>query len=125
MSEKTAEHDVVGIQYRITPSSFHFLERHLEGGPLVCKLEREPDNTADENAIRVILNETPMKGLHLGYLRRQVSEMYAPLMDAGKLTPLEVKLTEVREEKGGTREGTVFFRFRLGKPKAKVKKPRK
>jgi hypothetical protein len=81
---KTLTTEVVGMQYRLTPSTRKMIEAHvLNDGPMPCNLEREPHNPVDENAIRVLAAVTPYKGLHIGYVPRQVAARLAPKMDRG------------------------------------------
>lgn len=56
------------------------IEETLKPGDML-PLQREPDNTHDELAIK-ILDE---RGHHLGYVPRAKNEALARLMDAGKL----------------------------------------
>lgn len=51
-------------------------------------LAREKDNPYDENAIKVIADYT-----HIGYIKAELAESVAPIMDSGK--PVHVELLEV------------------------------
>jgi len=74
----------VGLQYRTTPSVRKYLVQHL---PFRVKFVREPENTQDPNAIAIVVNDkgVPYDGMKLGYLRRQVANVWAPEIDAGRL----------------------------------------
>jgi hypothetical protein len=115
---KGVEISVVGMQYRVTPSTLKYIGSLLEGGPVECRIEREPDNVHDENAIKVILNESPYKGLHIGFFPRGVAALYAPLIDQGRLTLKTAKLTELVPV-GAHQEGTLFFRYSLQPTRSK------
>lgn len=91
------EFDVVGLHYRVTPATQEEMKK-LE--PLNAEIVREPDNTEDKNALKVVLTEKPYKGFHIGYLRKQVSEIYAPLIDSG-----DVELTKVLVSDFDLKEG--------------------
>lgn len=66
--------------------SMEFWETLKEGVRL--RLEREPTNPRDKNAIKVIYY-----GFHFGYIEKDVAMTIAPLMDAGK--KFNVKITRV------------------------------
>lgn len=72
------EISVVGMQYRTKQSLRYMLKDHL---PLRVRLEREPNNKYDENAVMVIADQSPYKDIHLGYIPRLVAEVVAPYMD--------------------------------------------
>jgi hypothetical protein len=54
----------------------------------------------DHNAIKVIVTEEPFQGFHIGYIRRQIAEIYAPLLDDGRLTVDEAWLIDVNPDRG-------------------------
>lgn len=77
---------VVGIQHRVTMSTRKMIADKLDKeGPVKCKLLREPDNSHDKLAIKVLISEGVYKNLHLGYIRRVVNQVWTPLIDSGKL----------------------------------------
>lgn len=78
MHEYDLELSMVGLRYRGFSNAK--LKRIVQSVPLQCRLEREPKNEFDPNAIKVV-SEKPE--LHLGYLRREVSAELAPLLDNG------------------------------------------
>ena len=47
-------------------------------------LRREPENTADKNAVQVIAAVKGKGSAVMGYLNRQLAEAIAPLLDKGK-----------------------------------------
>jgi HIRAN domain len=75
---------VVGIQYRTTPSVRKYMVNHL---PFRVTFVREPSNIQDPNAIAVVIHdkEVPYDGMKLGYLRRQVANVWADEIDSGRL----------------------------------------
>ena len=76
---------VVGLQHRLTPSTRRLLETKLEEGTISALIEREPDNPADDNAIKVVISGTPYKGLHIGYIPRATAAIMAPAIDDGDI----------------------------------------
>lgn len=97
---KTLKTEIVGIHYRVTPYTRKMLASHAAQKPLKVVLEREPLNTHDKNAIRVVLISTPLKGLHLGYVPRGVAEVLSPKLKSGKVTIIEATVPVVRAEDG-------------------------
>jgi HIRAN domain len=85
---------VVGLQYRTTPSVRKYMVEHL---PFRVKLVREPNNLQDPNAIAVVIRdkEVPYDGMKLGYLRRQVANVWAEEIDEGRLQIHKVYLTDL------------------------------
>lgn len=71
---------VVGLSYRVTPAK---LEKLAGETPLMAALVREPTNSHDENAVKVVITEKPYRDFHIGYLSRVVAAEIAPLLDAG------------------------------------------
>lgn len=88
---------VKGLRYRVTPQTLNIMR---DVTPLDARLEREPDNTADENAIKVILCGKPWKDFHLGYIGRAVAAELAPKLDAGKLEIQIATVTDIDPEEG-------------------------
>lgn len=87
---------VVGIEYRVTLTTRQMvLARMEDAGPIACRLEREPTNTHDRNAIKVIIAEKPYAKLHLGYLRRQIAQVLAKPLDRGVVVVKEAHLVEL------------------------------
>lgn len=68
-------------------------------------LEREPDNEADENAIKVlqVLSSTG-KRIHLGYVpnsgTKRIADEFAPLMDMGWMPKISFSMKYVDEATG-------------------------
>jgi HIRAN domain len=91
---------VVGMQYRVTASTRQMISAHLEKGPLLCKLVREPSNPKDPNAIRVLISDKPYTGMFIGYLTRQVAEIIAPALDQGKVIVGPCVLLDLRVRDG-------------------------
>jgi HIRAN domain len=82
---------VVGLSYRLTPAKMEDISGET---PIKAKLVREPNNSADENAVAVYLTERPYKDFHIGYLSRTVAAEIAPRLDAG-MEVVEVWLLSV------------------------------
>lgn len=83
---------VKGLDYRVTSETQKTMAEVL---PLKARLEREPSNPSDANAIKVILLDKPWSDFHIGYLSRQVAEEFAPLMDKGLLKISKATITEM------------------------------
>jgi hypothetical protein len=98
------ELEAVGLLYRVTPST---LRKIADETPLAAALVREPENTADENAVAVYLNDVPWSNFHIGYLRREVAKEFAPMMDEGRLTIEQAWLQAVDVEAG---EGEIYLK---------------
>jgi hypothetical protein len=100
---KKLELEVVGMGYRVTTAT---LEKIAADCPLSVKLVREPDNSADENAVMVVITEKPYakpnEGFHVGYIMREAASVIAPAMDeGGKAWPYkEAWLMEVDPDTG-------------------------
>src|SRR4051812_19482631 len=87
---------VVGLQFRWKESG----RKTLAGAvPFPVVLEREPDNEHDPNAVKVNIagdfKLTKLRGVQLGYLRKEVAAMLAPKIDAGQIEPVKLWITEV------------------------------
>lgn len=89
---KEIEFRVVGLRYRVTEDTLQEMSEVL---PLKAKLEREPDNPHDENAIKVVLLDKPWKDFHIGYLHREVAKTIAPKWDAVKVEISEGVIAEL------------------------------
>jgi len=97
---KKLELSVVGIQYRVTKPTRRMMRHHV---PFKVKLEREPENLHDENAIKVIVAkhfDNPYAGMHMGYLRSKVAAVWAGPIDRGELQFGDVWVTSIDTEDG-------------------------
>ena len=74
---------VVGIKYRVSVSTRNALALDVKREKRRVYLEREPDNPVDENAVKVFMDEKPYTGLHLGYVKKDIAALLAPVLDAG------------------------------------------
>jgi hypothetical protein len=92
---KSVELTLAGMQHRVTTSTRRMIASKLKGGPIVCKVEREPNNVHDENAIKVIIAESPYKGMHIGYVPRGVAAKYAEAMDNDVIRDVRVWLVDL------------------------------
>lgn len=80
---KSMELTCVGLRHRVTPST---LREMASLCPLKIQLQREPENIHDKNAIAVICNEKPWKGMQVGYVPKQTAAELATRIDRGKIT---------------------------------------
>lgn len=96
---KTVKFSIVGFRYRVTDETFQTMSEVL---PLKAKLVREPDNTADSNAIKVVLLDKPWRNVHVAYITRTVASELAPKLDAGKVEFSDAVITamDVEESSG-------------------------
>ena len=81
-AKRVVERDVkltcVGMQYRIKKDARRMMKKHV---PFRVAIRRESQNAVDENAMAVFVADSiPYKGLKLGYLKREVAAVYAPLI---------------------------------------------
>lgn len=90
---------LVGMQYRLTISARRNLVQHL---PFRVGAVREPGNIQDPNAIAIFVDDkgVPYNGMKLGYLRRQVAEVWAKEIDEGSLSIGKSYLLEVDVDEG-------------------------
>lgn len=102
---------LVGLRHRVTPTTLRELEKMT---PIKAKLERDPENLHDENAISVSLMEKPHRDFQVGYVARGVSAEIAPRMDEGKFFVEEAWITEIDAAEG---QGEILVKYR------KTKKP--
>jgi hypothetical protein len=96
---RTRDFSVVGLSYRCTTPQIEEWKLEL---PLKVKLEREPNNREDPNAISVSLddNKVTAKGMKIGYLPRQVAEVFADSMDRGYVELAGAKLVGLDADAG-------------------------
>src|SRR5215471_5193681 len=106
--ERRLTFSVAGMNYRVTPSTQVALS---ENAPIMVKLVREPENTHDPNAIAVYL-ETYRKGMHIGFVPRQIAESLAPLMDENRVAFTATWLTSI-DFSGHTGKLLVVLRKKL------------
>ena len=108
---KTMFVTVVGMQHRLTMSTRRMLKSHVEEAPLTCKIEREPLNPADRNALMVVVNEkgSPYDGMHIGYVPRGIAEEYGPLVDKGEIVFGHAYLSSLDMDYG---EGELTIKFK-------------
>jgi hypothetical protein len=117
MATKTLEIEVVGVYYRVTQDTMDSLASDT---PLHCKIEREPKNPHDPNAIKVIVTEKPYakthEGMHIGYVGRPTATVIAPELDDGTFPYTDAWLTSLDPESG--RGELLLTRDKKGKPEA-------
>jgi hypothetical protein len=115
-NNRTRRFAVVGVAHRITMSTRKLIAAKIKAEDgLGCVLFRERDNPADENAIKVILEDAPYNELHIGYLPRQVAAVIAPKWDSGKVEIKRVVLVDMTPHEG---EGEVKVTFSVRKKTA-------
>ena len=96
---------LVGMNYRVGIQQQEELAEKL---PFAVRLEREPENRFDKNAMKVVLMEIH-PGSHIGYLSRDVAAKLARLVDGGKIEIEAAAVMEINEENGS---GTVIISYR-------------
>lgn len=72
---------VAGLYYRRITNSSEFLTHLKPRAPAI--LEREPDNPADVNAVKVLVQGTDSFLYFVGYIPRGLAERLAPILDRG------------------------------------------
>jgi len=90
---------VVGLQFRLKRD----MRNILAGKKFNVRLQREPDNRFDGNAIQVLMSDKKyglLEGQHIGYVRRGTAETIAPRMDEGSVTVLSAVMSDVDPESG-------------------------
>lgn len=88
--------EVKGIMYYVTPSTLKLMAKQT---PMPVRLEREPGNPHDHNAIKVILDVKPWKDFHIGHVAKVTAAALAPKMDSGAFNPEEAWLMWVNPDK--------------------------
>lgn len=94
---KRLELTLVGVRHHVTISTIREMAKQC---PIKVRIEREPDNLRDENALAVILLEKPQKEMKIGYIPRQTAAEISPCIDAGQVEFVEAWLTEIDAESG-------------------------
>lgn len=93
------ELSLVGMFHKLTPGTVRKLSTACNDHPIKCRLEREPENPHDANAVKVVAIEKPWAkahgGMPLGYVARQSASVIAPVMDAGEWDFTSVRLMSV------------------------------
>jgi len=91
------ELDVIGLRFRWKRDARRALSDLIEhrGAIKGIRLEREPDNRADANAVMVLLPMRIQQGRQLGYLRAPAAELLAPRLDAGTLQVVKAELLDL------------------------------
>jgi len=99
---RTLEFDMVGMQHRLTMSTRRMLRGHVAEAPVICMLEREPGNPADENALMVKVHDvdSPYDKMHIGYVPRKVAAEMSPRIDSGEIVVTVAYLVDVMPEDG-------------------------
>lgn len=95
--------NIMGTSFR--PGAGELISRMRAGVPL--RLEREPTNKVDVNAIKVIAFNSQGQTFHLGYIGAQRAAILAPLMDAG----MEIECT-----KAAVSGAAIILRYTLPDP---------
>ena len=103
---KQMEITCVGMRHRVTLPTLREMQKL---SPLKIRFRREPQNLHDENAIQVVVDEKPWKGLHVGFIPRQTASELAPRIDDGEIELLDGLLISIDDE-AGTGEMAVNFK---------------
>jgi hypothetical protein len=97
---------LVGMNYRVGVQLQEEFARHV---PFAVRLEREPENKFDVNALKVVIDKEVRPGMHIGYISRDLAARLAVLMDEGMIEIEAAAVTEIEEQSGS---GTVLISFR-------------
>lgn len=119
--------DVIGLRFRWTRTARRALADMIElrGSITGLRIEREPDNPADTNALKVSLPARVLEGRQLGYIRATSAELLAPRIDDGILVVSSAKLVSLYAEDDWN-SGEMEVRFRdVTSPAAKRAKSKK
>lgn len=108
---------VVGMRFRTTISTRRMIYAHVTDKHEIvkCELEREPKNTHDRNAIKVIVASPPYKDFHLGYIDKDVAKVLAPVLDSDVIV-VSCTLVEMNPQ-----EATASIRVLLKAPEESLK----
>lgn len=88
---------LMGVNFRPKDGAARKIVASLEiGDELELRLEPEPDNQYDENAIKVI---EVTSGEFLGYVEKEIAKVLAPLLSAGS-TCVGFEVIDFHEGKG-------------------------
>jgi HIRAN domain len=80
---------VRGLMFYVTPDTMQTMSEVV---PMPVRLEREPTNAHDPNAIKVIVEAKPWKDFHIGHVAKQTAEVLASKMDDGSFNLEEATL---------------------------------
>jgi hypothetical protein len=83
------EFHVAGIRHRLDAQSLWQLGESL---PIKALLIREPENSADPNAIKVVVKRGH---IHMGYVPAGIAVKLAPRLDAGKMEVVSCKVIDI------------------------------
>lgn len=86
---------VKGLRYRVTAATMRTMS---DVTPLNARLEREPDNLYDKNAVKVIICDKPWDDFHVGYLDKVVAKEIAPKLDKGTLEITKARVLSIDPE---------------------------
>lgn len=118
---KTLNVDVVGIHHRVTTMTQRKLAEHVLVAPIPVILRRDPKNSHDRNAIEVVLDGSPMKGMMIGFIPKGVAAEMAPQLDKGTMVVKGVMLTRIHVDDGDG-ELVVKWKRPASKPKTAKRK---
>src|SRR5437868_15260556 len=97
---------LVGIRHRVTPATIREISTAC---PLKVRIDREPENFHDENALAVTCLEKPWRKMKFGYISRQTAAELSPRIDRHRIEITEAWLLNVDAD-AGTGELQVKFR---------------
>jgi hypothetical protein len=120
MKTTKLEIPIAGMKYRVSISTRRMMVTHVEEETVECLLVRDPENTHDENAVKVVVENSPYSGFHIGFVPATVAKHLAPLLDDITTQVAACVITEM-----DAIEGTAMLFVTLKTPvKAKKKKSR-
>jgi HIRAN domain len=90
---------VVGLQYRMSRDARYMLAGYA---PFKVRVERDPKNSKDENAIAVYTLDEPkaFQRMQLGYLPKDVAAVLAPALDNESVAITDATVMAMRAVEG-------------------------
>lgn len=86
---------VAGMKYRCAVSTRRMIQAHVEDETVECLLLRDPENPHDENAVKVLIENAPYTGFHIGFVPKDIAAKLAPLLDDADVTVAACIITEM------------------------------
>jgi hypothetical protein len=123
---KSFTFDVVGLNHRVHRGKQEILAYVVRNMPLDCRLQREPDNEHDPNAVMVYIDDERLEAyfrvavVHIGYIRRGTAAVIASGLDAGRLEVRRCRLFSVYPERGEGKIRVAFLKTPVLKRKTRT-----